>query len=173
MASVLIKKALFSKTNALQKTVGIICNATRNHWNFQYKPGPYPKTPAEREAAAKKYGLTVEEYQPFPEDMGYGDYPNLPDIGAESKDPHYPYDNAELKRNFNEPYHVNAEILGEDRYNISFKPRISVMEQWCWFLGVIGGSIALYYYMEDYKFGRPVTAKQYPQDGPHYSFSSQ
>lgn len=72
-------------------------------WNYQYKPGPYPVTPEERAAAAKKYGLTIEEYQPYPEHMGYGDYPKLPDIGADSKDPFYPYDQPELKRNFNEP----------------------------------------------------------------------
>lgn len=72
-------------------------------WNYQYKPGPYPKTPEERAAAAKKYGMTVEEYQPFPESMCYGDYPRLPDIGADSKDPHYPWDIPDLKRNFNEP----------------------------------------------------------------------
>lgn len=35
--------------------------------------------------------------------MGYGDYPKLPDIGGDSKDPHYPWDMPELKRNFNEP----------------------------------------------------------------------
>lgn len=72
-------------------------------WNYQYKPGAYPKTPEERAAAAKKYGMTIEEYQPYPEEMGYGDYPKLPDIGADSRDPHYPYDNPEFKRNFNEP----------------------------------------------------------------------
>lgn len=72
-------------------------------WNYQYKPGPYPRTPEERAASAKKYGMSIEEYQPYPEHMGYGDYPNLPDIGADSKDPHYPYDCPEFKRNFNEP----------------------------------------------------------------------
>jgi NADH dehydrogenase (ubiquinone) 1 beta subcomplex subunit 8 len=35
----------------------------RNHWNKDFKPGPYPRTPEEREAAAKKYGLLPEEYQ--------------------------------------------------------------------------------------------------------------
>ncbi|CAH4015699.1 NADH dehydrogenase [ubiquinone] 1 beta subcomplex subunit 8, mitochondrial [Pieris brassicae] len=172
MASVLIKKAFLHKPNALKKTVAIISNATRNHWNYQYKPGQYPKTPEEREAAAKKYGLTIEEYQPYPEDVGYGDYPKLPDIGADSKDPHYPYDNPELKRNFNEPFHAVAELIGEDRYDISMKPRIPLWQQWCWFLGVIGGFFGLFYYLEDYKFGRPVTAKQYPQDGPHYLFNA-
>lgn len=83
----------------------MICYVTFyfSDWNYQYKPGPYPKTPEERAAAAKRYGLTIEEYQPYPEEQGYGDYPKLPDIGADSRDPHYPYDNPELKRNFNEP----------------------------------------------------------------------
>lgn len=72
-------------------------------WNYQYKPGPYPNTPEEIAAAAKKYGLTLEEYKPYPEDMGYGDYPKLPEIGADSKDIHYPWDFPEIKRNFNEP----------------------------------------------------------------------
>lgn len=47
--------------------------------------------------------MTVEEYVPYPEEMCHGDYPKLPDIGADSRDNHYPYDNPELKRNFNEP----------------------------------------------------------------------
>ena len=79
-------------------------------WNYQYMPGPYPKTVEEREAAAKKYGMTIEEYQPYPESMGYGDYPKLPDIGEDSRDPHYPYDNPELKRNFNEPVSLKITL---------------------------------------------------------------
>lgn len=34
-------------------------------------PGPYPKTPEERAAAAKKYNLTIEDYEPYP-DKGDG-----------------------------------------------------------------------------------------------------
>ena len=33
--------------------------------------GPYPKTPEERAAAAKKYNMTVEDYEPYP-DNGEG-----------------------------------------------------------------------------------------------------
>ncbi|VVC92373.1 NADH dehydrogenase [ubiquinone] 1 beta subcomplex subunit 8, mitochondrial [Leptidea sinapis] len=172
MASLLLKKALLNKPNKFKNTVAIISNATRNHWNYQYKPGPYPKTPEERAAAAKKYGMLIEEYQPYPEEMGYGDYPKLPDIGADSKDPHYPYDSPELKRNFNEPLNVRSEIIGEDRYDISFKPRIPVWQQYTWFFGTIGGFTLGYYYLNNFKFGRPVIAKQYPKDGPHYLFPS-
>uniref|UniRef100_A0A8C3XQT0 Uncharacterized protein n=1 Tax=Chelydra serpentina TaxID=8475 RepID=A0A8C3XQT0_CHESE len=31
-------------------------------------PGPYPKTPEERAAAAKKYNMRVEDYEPYPDD---------------------------------------------------------------------------------------------------------
>lgn len=128
MKMALLQKAFLNNPKTVQKTIGIFYNVSRNRkdliwitfivlptpnvdvivtsfsdWNYQYKPGPYPKTNEERAAAAKKYGLTIEEYTPYPESMGYGDYPKLPDIGADSKDPHYPWDMPELKRNFNEP----------------------------------------------------------------------
>lgn len=54
-------------------------------------------------AAAKKYNLSREEYKPYKDDgSGCGDYPDLPLISNDSKDPFYPYDNPELKRNFGE-----------------------------------------------------------------------
>lgn len=34
-------------------------------------PGPYPRTAEERAAAAKKYNLRLEDYQPHPDD-GHG-----------------------------------------------------------------------------------------------------
>jgi len=40
------------------------------NWNKDWKPGPYPKTPAEREAAAKKYGLRPEDYDAYEEGSG-------------------------------------------------------------------------------------------------------
>lgn len=66
-----------------------------------WKPGPYPKTEEERLAAAKKYGLLPEEYEPYPDDgLGYGDYPKLPDIGQDSKSEYIPWDCPEHNRNF-------------------------------------------------------------------------
>ncbi|XP_037300528.1 NADH dehydrogenase [ubiquinone] 1 beta subcomplex subunit 8, mitochondrial [Manduca sexta] len=171
MASALVKKIVLSNPQSAKKTVAVFSNAIRNHWNYQYKPGPYPKTAEERAAAAKKYGLSIEEYKPYPEEMGYGDYPKLPDIGDDSKDPTYPYDLPEFKRNFNEPLNVRAEIFGGDRYDPAMRPRFSLAHQWTWFLGTIGGVMLLFFYMEDYKFGRPVTAKQYPGQGTHYLFT--
>ncbi|KOB66130.1 NADH-ubiquinone oxidoreductase ashi subunit, partial [Operophtera brumata] len=95
------------------------------NWNYQYKPGPHPKTPEEHAAAAKKYGLTI---------------------------------------------HAGAEILGGDRCDPSFRPRFSLFQQWTTLIGVLGGATALFFFLEDYKVGRPVTAKQYPGEGQHYYF---
>lgn len=79
-------------------------DSTTTDWNKDYKPAPFPQTDAERAAAAKKYNLLPEEYKPYADTgMGYGDYPQLPDKPTESRDPYYPYDYPELKRNFNEP----------------------------------------------------------------------
>ncbi|KAG2463015.1 NDUB8 dehydrogenase, partial [Polypterus senegalus] len=67
-------------------------------------PGPYPKTPEERAAAAKKYNMRVEDYEPYPDDgMGYGDYPKLPDKSQQERDPWYSWDHPDLRRNWGEP----------------------------------------------------------------------
>ena len=110
-----------------KSSLGLIVR-TASHWNKDWKPGPYPKTQAEREAAAKKYGIPIEEYQTYPDDgTGFGDYPKLPDISTDRKDPFYPYDYPDVKRNFGEPMHVDADLYSEDRYNNSknFSPLTS------------------------------------------------
>lgn len=38
------------------------------HMTKDMLPGPYPRTPEERAAAAKKYNLRVEDYEPYPDD---------------------------------------------------------------------------------------------------------
>lgn len=86
-------------THELRKYI----NVEFSDWNKDYIAHPYPKTQEEREAAAKKYGLDIEEYKPMSDYVdGYGDYPNLPAISGDARDPHYPWDMPELKRNFNE-----------------------------------------------------------------------
>jgi hypothetical protein len=73
-------------------------------WNKDWKPGPYPKTPEERASAAKKYGMRLEDYEPFPDDgLGKGDYPDLPLVSGDSKDRWENWDMPHLKRNFGEP----------------------------------------------------------------------
>ena len=78
-------------------------NFTISDWNKDWMPGAYPKNPQERALAAKKYGMRPEDYEPYPAEEGYGDYPKLPAIGAESKDYYNNYDMAMYKRNYGEP----------------------------------------------------------------------
>nr|CAH7730571.1 unnamed protein product [Callosobruchus chinensis] len=106
----IIKSAKLS--NSWFKNNAILVTAVRNHWNKDYKPGPYPTTEAEKLAAAEKYGLHPSEYKPYPDDgQGRGDYPNLPLVSGDARDPFYPWDNPELKRNFNEPVRFGNAFL--------------------------------------------------------------
>ena len=80
-------------------------------WNKDWKPGPFPTSPEERAAAAKKYGLRVEDYDVYPDDgTGFGDYPKLPYMSGDFRDPYEDWDMPELKRNFGEP--VSFYYLG-------------------------------------------------------------
>lgn len=111
----------FSRVAALitnKSNLGAI-TSVRNHWNKDFKPAPYPVTQKQREAAAKKYGVPIEEYEPYPDDgLGFGDYPKLPYKSVEHRDPYYPYDFPEHKRNFQEPFHANIDEISEDRVNL-------------------------------------------------------
>uniref|UniRef100_A0A646QFF0 NADH-1b8 n=1 Tax=Hemiscolopendra marginata TaxID=943146 RepID=A0A646QFF0_9MYRI len=150
----------------------IACSAVRHaHWNRDWKPGPYPQTPEERAAAAKKYGLLPEDYEPFPEDEGYGDYPNLPMVSAEAKDPFAVWDHAAHKRNFGEPLHIHADMLGEDRYNASFRPQVPYHIQVLTLIGVISGCAVLFYLGEIFKIHHSMMPKQlYTKGVKHYTF---
>lgn len=113
----LVNFSRFATKIANKNSLGLVIR-TASHWNKDYKPGPYPTTQAEREAAAKKYGIPIEQYEPYPNDgMGYGDYPKLPEISVDRKDPYYPYDFPDSKRNFGDPISADSDLYSEDRYN--------------------------------------------------------
>ncbi|XP_055605764.1 NADH dehydrogenase [ubiquinone] 1 beta subcomplex subunit 8, mitochondrial-like [Uranotaenia lowii] len=79
-------------------------------WNKDFKPATFPQTEKEREAAARKYGLHPSEYQPLADDgTGIGDYPKLPDVPVEARDPYYPYDFPELKRNLHDTIRLSKQ----------------------------------------------------------------
>lgn len=96
--------------------------SVRHHWNKDFKPALYPETQKEREAAAKKYGIPIEEYEVYPNDgEGFGDYPKLKNESVELRDPYYAWDYPEHKRNFNDVIHAEIDMYSEDRYNTSKK----------------------------------------------------
>jgi len=145
---------------------------TMAYWNKDWKPGPYPRTQEEHAAAAKKYGLRVEDYEPYPDDgMGYGDYPKLPRIAAESRSANELWDMPEIKRNFGEPVHVDADIMVEDKWNPTTRMRYSFKQMLMWIGAVWGTMLAIYIISLPFPHFLPAMPKQMPKDGKkHYTF---
>lgn len=77
-----------------------------------WMPGPYPKNEAERKAAAKKYNLLPEEYEPLDLkwDLGQGDYPALPNRCWADEDPYGDYTYMADSRYFGDLVHPHWEI---------------------------------------------------------------
>ncbi|KAL1490702.1 hypothetical protein ABEB36_013356 [Hypothenemus hampei] len=162
-----------SKISILRnKSVIPFLTAVRSHWNKDFKPGPYPITEEQRIAAAKKYGIPIEEYEPYPDNgSGSGDYPKFRPESGESRDPFYPWDNPELKRNFGETLHSDFDMYTEDRYDINRKLRYPLWVMWLQFLGVIGGFAFLHWWTYQFRMFLAATPRQYPTDGKvHYTF---
>lgn len=40
-------------------------------------------------------------------------------ISADARDPNENYSYDEFRRNFGEPIHVDADLIGEDRFNVN------------------------------------------------------
>ncbi|XP_046444273.1 NADH dehydrogenase [ubiquinone] 1 beta subcomplex subunit 8, mitochondrial-like [Daphnia pulex] len=143
------------------------------YWNKDWKPGPYPKTDAERIAAAKKYGMLPQDYEPYPDDgLGYGDYPKLPLISNDMKDPLYNWDMPDLKRNYGEPIHTQYDAYVEERLSnarIQYTPMYMLSR----FLGIMGAFLAVHLLFEynDWYLKHPWTPPQYIKEGKtHYTF---
>uniref|UniRef100_A0A2D4KYF2 NADH dehydrogenase [ubiquinone] 1 beta subcomplex subunit 8, mitochondrial n=1 Tax=Micrurus paraensis TaxID=1970185 RepID=A0A2D4KYF2_9SAUR len=126
------------------------------------RPGPYPKTPQEQAAAAKKYNLTLEDYQTYADDgVGYGDYPKLPDQSAQEKNPWYEWDYPELRRNFGEPLHRNFDLFTRTRVDTSPTPvPWHIMKMYFW--GFIGIIVVMTFVGEIFPVYQPVGPKQFP-----------
>ncbi|XP_043912418.1 NADH dehydrogenase [ubiquinone] 1 beta subcomplex subunit 8, mitochondrial [Protopterus annectens] len=125
-------------------------------------PGPYPKTPEERAAAAKKYNMRVEDYEPYPDDgMGYGDYPKLPDRSQQERDPWYSWDHPDLRRNWGETMHWDFDMYIRNRVDTSPSPVpwASMCKQ---LFGFIGFMMFMFWLGEKYPSYLPVGPKQYP-----------
>ncbi|XP_045475727.1 NADH dehydrogenase [ubiquinone] 1 beta subcomplex subunit 8, mitochondrial [Harmonia axyridis] len=150
----------------------VILSSVRQHWNKDFKPGPYPKTEAERLAAAKRYNVHPSEYAAYRDDgTGYGDYPRFKAESGDFKDPNYPWDFPELKRNFNEPMHVQFDLIREDRYDVNARHLSSCKEQFLQLIGALSFFFGIIWIAEHFKTFQPLVPKQYPEEGKkHYTF---
>ena len=140
-------------------------SACAKAWNKEWLPSKRPKTQEEREAAAKKYGLLPQDYEPYPDDgHGVGDYPKLPDIGGDSRSDWEDYDMPTLKRNYQEPLHYHSDAYSEDRLYPDDPIQYDYMPYWKMLVITLGlfGVMALIGIYEPLKIFPPVMPKQYP-----------
>ncbi|XP_008287044.1 NADH dehydrogenase [ubiquinone] 1 beta subcomplex subunit 8, mitochondrial [Stegastes partitus] len=125
-------------------------------------PGPYPKTPEERAAAAKKYNMIPEDYEPYPDKgEGYGDYPMLPNKSQHERDPWYSWDHSDLRRNWGETMHWDFDMYTRNRVDTSptVVPYHSMVKDLFLFLGFMAFMFYVGYECKSYQ---PVGPKQYP-----------
>ncbi|XP_054899239.1 NADH dehydrogenase [ubiquinone] 1 beta subcomplex subunit 8, mitochondrial [Poeciliopsis prolifica] len=125
-------------------------------------PGPFPKTPEERAAAAKKYNLRVEDYEPYPDNgEGYGDYPKLTNRSQHERDPWYQWDHPDLRRNWGEPMHWDFDMYIRNRVDTSPSP-VPWSSMWKQLFGFIGFMLFMFYMGEKFPSYQPIAPKQYP-----------
>ncbi|PNJ86957.1 NDUFB8 isoform 2 [Pongo abelii] len=135
---------------------------TASHMTKDMFPGPYPRTPEERAAAAKKYNMRVEDYEPYPDDgMGYGDYPKLPDRSQHERDPWYSWDQPDLRLNWGEPMHWHLDMFNRNRVDTSPIP-VSWNVMCMQLFGFLAFMIFMCWVGEVYPVYQPVGPKQYP-----------
>ncbi|KAK3576492.1 hypothetical protein CHS0354_034166 [Potamilus streckersoni] len=139
-------------------------------WNKDWKPGPYPKTPEERAAAAKKYNLLPQDYEPFPDDgLGKGDYPNLPIVSEEARDPYENWDMPEYRRNYMEPMHLYQDMTTEDKWNPNAQIPFSYPTMVLTLVGVLTVSFVLFYLTDKYMpIHQYAMSRQYPYNNLYY-----
>jgi len=149
-------------------------NAGGGYWNKDWKPGPYPETEAQRRAAAKKYGMIYDDYEPYDpvedDPIMFGDYPKLPIIPADQRDPYYPWDYPELKLDYGEPIHIFYDAYTHDKLSLQKEP-ITEQQQIRHFFIFCATFFGIIYLSWNYQKFQPIMPKQFPKDDVvHYSF---
>jgi len=162
-----------NNNNFLNATKTILITSRSCGWTRDWKPGPYPKTKEEREAAAKKYNLIPEDYEPLPEGTGWGDYPDLPMVGQDARDPHEDFDFHYRRRNFGETLHKDYDAITSDRHDPNSKMRYTYGSMFCQFLSWVLGfcMIAQVSNYFELRIEQTMKPKQWPGPGKvHYTF---
>lgn len=110
--------------------------------------------------------MIPEDYETYPNDgTGYGDYPKLPLISGDARDPHALYDFPEHKRNFGEPMHVHFDMVTEDKWDYNRRFYIPLHIQAIAFLGTVLGGAVLFWMGEYVKY---IPVPMMPKPKPFY-----
>ncbi|KAI6226197.1 hypothetical protein M3Y99_01319400 [Aphelenchoides fujianensis] len=138
------------------------------------QPGEYPENEAERRAAAMKYGLRPEDYQPIDkDDVRYhaGDYPDLGMITYDNKDPYEAYTDSWNRRNWGEPVQMSFLKHRADRNSYNGLD-LEDFTMWKGVLMSLQVLVPFFFFMwwiqgsnpADLRYRNPVMPKQYPFD---------
>eukprot|EP00092_Neocalanus_flemingeri_P021575 GFUD01023400.1.p1 GENE.GFUD01023400.1~~GFUD01023400.1.p1 ORF type:complete len:179 (+),score=25.92 GFUD01023400.1:43-579(+) len=145
-------------------------------WNYLWKPGPYPEDKDSRAAAAKKYGMLLEDYSPYEDrDVMAGDYPCLPIDPMSERSALYEWDHPEYRRNYGEPLQEQWWMYQDTRIspntNLRYtRPQMNRV-QLAVFLAIVGLTI-----LTEGEYGIPKTTQQrldqqlVTEGITHYSF---
>lgn len=115
------------------------CSSRSCGWVRDWKPGPPPVTEEERRAAARKYNLISEDYEWHDPSEGMGDYPKLPPVGTNARDPYDDFDYHYQRQNYGEPLHSYADYFTPDRHDPNRKERYTKFQMFAQFVGFFGG----------------------------------
>ncbi|BHF78602.1 hypothetical protein AAHC03_020865 [Spirometra sp. Aus1] len=159
----------------LSRTVPLFSQKKFACWHVDWKPARYPTTPAERAAAAKKYGLLPQDYETYENDGNApGDYPKLEPFNELHRDPYEHYDYGYVKRNYNEPIPWDWDYYWSMGYDPAQQELRYGEPRWRTLLRFLSPILILgpiFYIGEQYKFFLPMMPKQYPDNGrPNYTF---
>ena len=137
-------------------------------WNYLWQLAPYPETEEQKVAAAKKYGMIPEDYEPYdPTDCGMGDYPKLEKSSAESRSGQLDWDYMADRRNFGEPMMVNYDLHTGTRLDDTTELPRTQLQLWMGFLAWMVGCYTAYIITAQFKRHPGVTAVQYPEATGH------
>ncbi|XP_061177194.1 NADH dehydrogenase [ubiquinone] 1 beta subcomplex subunit 8, mitochondrial-like [Saccostrea echinata] len=154
----------FQPISVIRRCISTTPKVGAVYWEKDFLPGPYPKTEEERRAAAKKYGMQPEDYEPYDPELGWGtgDYPNVEPIGKDLRSDFDQYDNYRLKKNFNEPLPYDFDWVDKVDYGCSYHPHTE--REIVMFLFSLVGFFILGEYLCNKYIPRHVEAlpKQYP-----------
>src|SRR5260370_42005496 len=98
------------RVGLLPKTLMVTSNRGCG-WTKDWMPGPLPKTPEERAIAARRYNLIPEDYDTYPEEEAWGDYPKLPMGGMDAPVHYDASDHYFYRRNYPEPLHYQYAMM--------------------------------------------------------------
>lgn len=137
------------------------------HVNRDWRPkATFPQTPEEHVIRAHWYGMHPADYKVDTEDQGTyptGDYPKLPIVSFDERDPYEPWDNWYEKHNFNEPVLRDWEAYNQLRIsNVIFRNSPVYMMMMCW--GVSALFFFVLYLSRNIEAWAPFMAKSWPNN---------